>query len=471
MSDPTSGNWGSSGDNPMGASTVSTPKRRASGPGFNSYFQDLVNRAGGLQPRIGRTMGFKGGELDDMDYGQAEAHASDKYSNLPDDEAQKWEPTSNSQSSAPVAQLPHEAAQAAQAPQIASNIPAPVNPYGANADSDLARLRAAGKVGANQTISDPDQFKAAVADLNAKSNSYAAPAPTPAPAASPAQGPAAGASSVAATSSPTQPATSTPVPATTTTGRIGSITFDGPAPSPSIPPASTAPVPVAASTNPPPPVVGGTINGQDGNSVVAALKAGNAASDLAAGRAVTPTVGTPSPVALPPATQVTAAPVTAAPVLPSSPVSTSPAPQSTPVATVAPAVAAPAVSAPSPGIDEPGGLNDQLATSARDQGAAVNAKKASDAQFLAQRGGIPLGTPADPKDLASSPASSAPWPLKADGSWQPPPAPVPTSGGGMAPSDASGTANKYAGPTPVPAPSGGDIDPTTGKKRVDTASL
>lgn len=186
MSDPTSGNWGSSGDNPLGSSGAG-PRRRATGPGFYSYLQDHLNRSGGLQPRKGTTSAFKGGELDGLNQAQAEAHIADKYQNAPDEEVAPFQPEAPAATS-PVATAPDNGAvtqtQPAAIPAYAGPSPA-TNPYGSNSDSDLARLRAAGKVGPNQTISDPDQFKAAVADLDAKSNSYAAPSPTPATPAAP----------------------------------------------------------------------------------------------------------------------------------------------------------------------------------------------------------------------------------------------------------------------------------------------
>lgn len=445
MADPTDGNWGSSSDNSAVSARLSSGKRRATGPGFYSYLQDQLNRSGGLQPRKGTTAAFKGGDLDGMNQAQAESHLADKYSNLGDDEAQHYEPATMTVS-------PSQPASPATAAVPTYAGPSP-SPYGSNPNADLARLRSAGVVGANQTISDPDAFKSAVSKLDSHVAAYQK--------------------------------SGAPVP--TAPARMGSVAFD----------------PTGLGS------VGGTINGAPANSVIADLKAQNAATDASLGRPAVPTIGqqpdgSRTTLAADGSVQTTPAPVTpsamaaspaATPSVTPPPAST-PAPSTTqPAAVVAPASSAPVAATPAPGLDAPGGLNDQLEQQASAAGAAVNAKKASD--NVAAHAQDYLNT----SSLSNPPAVAGSWPIKPDGSWQPPApnadpagpvtpddqsqfqkntafatslpaAPVPSSGGGMAPSDASGTANKYAGPTPTPAPpSPDDIDPATGKKRVATASL
>lgn len=214
MGDPTDGNWGSSGDNPLGG-TSSSRRKRPLGSGFDAYLQDQLNRSGGLQPRLGKTTAFKGGELDGMNQAQAEAHLADKYGNMSDDEASQYEPTpaalpheagpgssssspayagpsvsddpqaglfspgpkSHQSDATPAGQQYQNAGSLASLPPVAQAPDAARGDYGATPDADLARLRTAGVVGQNETISDPNAFKAAVAQLSPPTPAYAGPTP------------------------------------------------------------------------------------------------------------------------------------------------------------------------------------------------------------------------------------------------------------------------------------------------------
>lgn len=307
MASITDGGWGSSGDNPLGSSSGLTRKRSSYGtdggysPAFLRYQAHHLAQAGDLQPRRGRTSAYAKGELAGMGPSEAQAHLQDSYENASDEDVQPFQ--------SPVATLPHEAAQAQAAsptPTIAPNSPAAVNPhapdasqgdYGANPDADLARLRTAGVIGANQTISDPTAFKAAVAKLDDKnSKAYAAagsPSAVPPPSlTAPAPG-----RIGAVTGDMTTPISPTSAPAIVPAPQVSTMPPVATPVTPPVAPATTGATTgaIAGATAPLPPYAPasvGTINGQPGNQVVAALKTQNDASDVEAGRAApVPVIG------------------------------------------------------------------------------------------------------------------------------------------------------------------------------------
>jgi hypothetical protein len=279
MNDPTQGNWGSSGDSPLGGS--SNGAAPSYGPGFQSYLQDRLNRLGKPRHVHGRGAVYSNGR----DSGQEEAAAMDDYSNLSDEDRKRWE-GGTSQPSAPAATTAPAAKPATAAASTPTASPAPVTPaptsqpatyqgpdtdFGADADQGLSRLRAAGLVGANETVTDPARFKSMLASLDSQRAAFDKANPTIAP----------------------QPREDDPYLAGT------GLDFKGAGVDISRPvqpaqPAQPAPTfhPTLPTPATPPPVIGGTINGQPGEQVVAQIKSANAQRDAQLGGSVPPVLAT-----------------------------------------------------------------------------------------------------------------------------------------------------------------------------------